>query len=236
MRLAFPVLSHIALGSTAILLYWVALASVKGGPRHRAAGKAFFITLALVALSVAPLLLLRPGPFDPAWVVQFVYLTICLLTVAMLGWTSIRWKNDLARFRGTHFKVLSVVLFVLGSIVLAVGVVQQAPLTISFSWVGLVYGGGMMRFAWMRAEPHPRWAIIWHLNAVCGLFNAAHGTFLAVTWRLVIDSSASSDLGAAMQVLTVLVALGLRLWFGVKRGAPLRLTRTSSERAAAGAA
>lgn len=223
----FPVLSHIAIGSAALLFYWVALLSVKGSPRHRAWGKTFFVTLLIVSLSVAPLLFLRPGPFDPAWVIQFVYLTLCLLTVTMLGWTSIRWKNDLARFRGTRFKVLAVVIFLLGGVVFTAGMAERNILTLSFSWVGLVYGGAMIRFAWMRTEPHPRWSIIWHLNAVCGLFNAVHGTFLAVMWRLTLDPTAGDEVGASMQFSTVLVALSLRLWFGTKRNAPLRLTRSS---------
>src|SRR5262245_16261156 len=100
-------LAHMAIGSSAILLYWVALLSVKGSRRHRAWGKAFFTVLMLVALSIGPLLLLKPGEFDPAFVVQFVYLDLCLITVAMLGWTAIRWKHDIDRFRGWHFKALA---------------------------------------------------------------------------------------------------------------------------------
>lgn len=223
-----PFIFHIGVGSAAILFYWVTLLSTKGGRRHRAWGKAFFVTLGGVTLTVAPLLLLRPAPFDPAWAVQFVYLALCLLTVAMLGWTAIRWKNDLARFRGRHFKVLAIALFLLGAVVLAAGIGEGSLLTVSFSWVGIVYGGAMIRFAWMRAEPHPRWPIIWHLNAVCGLFNAVHGTLLAVIWRVALDPQAGEGLSAAMQLATILVSLGLRLWFGMARNAPLRLAREAA--------
>ena len=223
----YSVLSHISVGSAAVLFYWVALLSVKGSPRHRAWGKSFFVTLAIVAASIAPLLYMRPGPFDPAWVVQFVYLTISLITVTMIGWTAIRWKNDLERFRGIHFKVLAIFVFLLGGVVLAAGIAERDPFTISVSWVGLVYGGAMTRFAWMKAAPHPRWSLIWHLNAVCGLFNAVHGTVFAVAWRWSVDPAAGTELAATMQIVTLLIALGLRVWFGVKRNAPLRLALSS---------
>lgn len=223
----YSVLSHIAIGSAAVLFYWVALVSAKGGHRHRAWGKSFFVTLIVVAVSIAPLLFMRPGPFDPAWVVQFVYLAIGMLTVTMVGWTAIRWKNDLERFRGIHFKVMAILVFLLGGIVLAAGIEERNPFTITVSWVGLVYGGAMIRFAWMKSTPHPRWSLIWHLNAVCGLFNAVHGTVFAVAWRWAFEPTDSVELAATMQILTMLIALGLRIWFGAKKNAPLRLTRSS---------
>lgn len=227
----FSVFGHIAIGSAALLLYWGTLLSPKGSPRHRTLGKTFFFTLSVVAASVAPLLFLRPGAFDPAWVVQFVYLAISLLTVAMIGWTAIRWKHDIERFRGLHFKVLAVLVFVLGGIVLAAGIAGRDPFPVSVSWVGLVYGSAMMRFAWMKAAPHPRWSLIWHLNAVCGLFNAVHGTVFAVAWRRAVDPAAGMELAAAMQGFTLLIALGLRVWFGASRSAPLRLARPAQLRA-----
>ena len=221
----YSVLSHIAVGSAATLFYWIALLSVKGSPRHRAWGKSFFVALAVVSLSVAPLLFLRSGPFDPAWIVQLVYLTVSTVAVTIVGWTAIRWKNDLERFRGRHFKIFGVLLFTLGAIVLSAGIAERDAFTISVSWVGLVYGGAMMRFAWMKADPHPRWSLIWHLNAVCGLFNAVHGTLFAVASRWSVDPSAGTELAATMQLVTTVLALALRLWFGARRNAPMRLTK-----------
>ena len=44
------IIVHIAIGSAAILFYWVALLSVKGSRRHRAWGKAFFTVPRAAAL------------------------------------------------------------------------------------------------------------------------------------------------------------------------------------------
>jgi uncharacterized membrane protein len=219
------IIVHIAIGSAAILFYWVALLSVKGSRRHRAWGKAFFTVLILVALSVGPVLLLRPGAFDPAFVVQFVYLDLCLITVSMLGWTAIRWKDDVERFRGWHFKALAFSILALGVIVLIAGIASGKLLTVIFSWVGLAYGAAMIRFAWMRAEPHPRWWLGWHLNAVSGLFNAVHGTFLALVWETLVGPQAGDEVSVFMQLATIAAAVAMRLWFGHRKGAPLGFSR-----------
>lgn len=215
---------HIMVGSVAILFYWTALLAAKGGTRHRAAGRLFFTTLLVVALSVGPMLFLRPGAFDPAHGIQFVYLALCLVTVSMLGWTAIRWKTDVERFRGPHFRVLGIVILVLGLVVLAAGIAGGRVLTMLFSWVGIVYGGAMIRFAWMRSDPQPRWWLAWHLNAVAGLFNAAHGTFLAVAWRSLADPQAGDALSVAFQLATIAAGLALRAWFGRRRDIPRRFT------------
>lgn len=219
------VAGHIVIGSAAILVYWLTLLAKKGGPRHRMTGKVFLGVLVAVTFSVGPVLFLRPGSFDPATVIQFVYLALCLMTVAMVGWTAIRWKGDLARFRGPHFKTLGATIFVLGLVVLAAGVAQAKPVPMVFALIGLVYGAAMIRFSWMRVEPHPRWSMIWHLNATCGLFNAVHGTFLAVAWRHLADPAAADGTTIVAQLGTMAVALMMRLWFGRQRNAPLRLSR-----------
>ncbi|HWB46918.1 MAG TPA: hypothetical protein VG900_15900 [Hyphomicrobiaceae bacterium] len=214
---------HMAIGSVAVLLYWGALLAVKGSPWHRAWGKGFFIALMVVVASVGPVLLLKP--YEPALLIQFIYLTLCAGTVAMLGWTAIRWKGDVERFRGTHFKVMGAAIFLLGLVVLGAGIATGRALTAVFSWVGLVYGGAMLCFAWMRAEPHPRWWLAWHLNAVAGLFNAVHGTVLAVIWRALVDPAAGDELLLVTQLGTTAASLGIRLWFGSTRGIPWRFSR-----------
>jgi uncharacterized membrane protein len=222
---------HIVIGSLAIGLYWLALLARKGSARHRAAGRPFFITLGAVALSVGPLLLLRPGPFDPAYVVQFTYLALCLFTVSAIGWTAIRWKDDVQRFRGLHFRILGPVLLLLGAVVLAAGLAQRDPLPVVLSWVGLAYGAGMIRFAWMKAPLAPSWWLNWHLNATCGLFTAVHGTVLFVAWRWAVQPQAGHATAAVFHLGVLAAAVAMRLWFGRQRGVPLRFTREPAARA-----
>ncbi|MEZ5660881.1 MAG: hypothetical protein R3E83_20930 [Burkholderiaceae bacterium] len=220
MRFELAVNSHILVGSAALILYWCALLATKGSRPHRRAGRAFFVTLLIVAASVAPVVFLRPVPFDPGQVVQMVYLSLCLATVTMLGWSAIRLKGSPERFRGRHFKVLGPVLASLGALVLAAGLAKGDPVAAVLSWVGLVYGGAMIHFAWRRAPLRPTWWLSWHLNAVCGLFTAVHGTLLFVAWRWAVDPQATRADAAASHIAVLIVAIGLRTWYGRRRGIP----------------
>ena len=219
------VLFHIGIGSVALAGYWAALLSRKGMRVHRAAGRVCLTTLVVVGLSVGPILLTRPGPFDPGWIVQMVYLTICLATVSMIAFTAIRFKAQVERFCGPAFKVLGPVLLLLGLVVLAAGITTSDPVAVILSWVGLVFGPAMILFTRRKADLHPRWWLGWHLNAVCALFNAVNGTFLFVAARgLGLEETGASS-QAAFQVVTIAVALGLRVWLGNRYGAPLRFDR-----------
>lgn len=216
--------AHVGVGTVSLGLYWGALLATKGSAPHKRAGRAFFVTLLLVALSVAPLLLWRPGPFDPAYVVQFSYLTLCLLTVTTLGWTAVRWKHRPERFRGRHFRLLGPLLLVLGAVVLVAGLKGGDPLPIVLSWVGLVVGAIMIRFAWLRAPLHPLWWLNWHISAACLLFTAVHGTFLFVVWRWAVAPDAGREVAAAFHLGVLAVAAVMRLAFGRRRGVPLRFS------------
>ncbi|MEZ5912124.1 MAG: hypothetical protein R3D84_07815 [Paracoccaceae bacterium] len=175
----------------------------------------------VVGLSVGPVLFTRPGPFDPGWIVQMVYLSTCLGTVAMIAFMAIRYKASVDRFRSPAFRMLGPVLLVLGLVVLAAGIARSDPVAIILSWVGLVFGPAMILFGFRKAEPHPRWWLGWHLNAVCALFNAVNGTFLFVVARGLGLADNGVAQQAVFQAVTVAVALGLRIWLGNRYGAPL---------------
>lgn len=223
-------LLHVGVGTLALLLYWFELGSRKGQPAHRRVGRWFFALMWLVALSVGPLLFLRPGAFNPAHVVQFVYLSLGVMTVSTLGWTAIRWRHDPDRFRGLHFKIMGPVLLLLGLAVMGAGIQGSDPVAVVLSSVGLFYGTTMLRFAWVRGPLHPTWWLNWHLNAVCGLFTAVNGTVLFVAWRALFDPQAGSDVAAAFHLAVLVVAVALRLWFGARRGVPYRFTQAPTVR------
>jgi hypothetical protein len=214
---------HIGIGSISLLAYWAALLARKGAPVHKSAGRISLATLVIVGLSVAPILFIRPGPFDPGWVIQMVYLTACTVTVSMIGYSAIRYKASPDRFRSPAFRMLGPVLLVLGIVVLVAGVAKRDPVVIVLSWVGLVYGPAMIGFSRYKGPLHPRWWVIWHLNAVAGLFNAVNGNFMFVAWRS-FGLGDSIAVQAGFQILTTLIALLLRLWFGTRFDAPMRFS------------
>jgi hypothetical protein len=171
---------------------------------------------------VGAILILRSDTFDPARMVQFIYLLLCLSTVGTVGWTAIRWKQQLERFRGLHFRILGAAMFISGAVVLTAGVLAVQPLAMILSSIGLVYGAAMIRFAWMSSPPHPKWWLGWHLNSVLLLSSAVHGTLLAVIYRAFVDPSGFDAAQLVTQPGTLLLAVALRAYIGRQRGVPMR--------------
>jgi hypothetical protein len=204
-----PLFSHLIAGGVTFLLFWGAATAVKGSPRHRAWGKLFFISLLPVGLSVGAILILNAATFNPPRMVQFIYLLLCLLTVGTVGWTAIRWKNDLERFRGLHFCLLGPAMFLGGAVVLVAGIASGQKLAVILSSIGLVFGGAMIRFARIRGPVHPKWWLGWHLNSVLLLSSAVHGTLLAVIYRSLVDPNGFDAAQLVTQPGTLLLALAL---------------------------
>lgn len=216
-----PLVMHLAAGGVTFLLFWAAVFTVKGSQSHRQRGRLFFISLLPVGLSVGGILILRSATFDPARMVQFIYLLLCLLTVGTVGWTAMLWKRDVDRFRGWHFRLLGPALVLSGCVVLAAGVVSRQPLAIILSSIGLVFGGAMIRFALMPEPPHPKWWLGWHLNSVLLLSSAVHGTLLAVIYRTLVDANGFDAAQLVTQPGTLLLAVVLRAYIGRQRGVPM---------------
>ncbi len=220
MRYEHSLWAHIGVGSLAMLLFWVTLLSVKGSALHRRTGRPFFVVMLTTVLTVPPVVLLRPVPFDPGWIVSLVYLSACVGTVVTVAWTAIRWKDQPERFRGRHFRLLGPLVAVLGAVVLVAGVTKGDPVAAVLSWVGLTYGAAMIHFAWSRDPLHPRWWLSWHVNAVLGLFTAVHGTLGFVVWRALAAQEATRADAAAWHAGVLLVALVIRAVVGHRRGLP----------------
>jgi hypothetical protein len=225
-----PLVSHLIAGGLTFLFFWGAVLTVKGSPTHRRRGRMFFISLLPVGLSVGAILILRSDTFDPARMVQFIYLLLCLLTVGTVGWTAIRWKADVERFRGVHFRLLGPAMLVSGAIVLTAGAIAGQPLAMILSSIGLGYGTAMIRFAWMRAPLNRLWWLGWHLTSVLLLSSAVHGTLLAVIYRTFVDPNGFDAAQLVTQPATLLLALGLRAYIGRRRGVPLRFAAAAGRR------
>ncbi|MDP1533175.1 MAG: hypothetical protein Q8N44_17965 [Rubrivivax sp.] len=211
---------HIGIGSLAMALFWATFLSAKGSPLHRRVGRPFFLAMVATVLTVPPVVLLRPVPFDPGWIVSLVYLSACVGTVVTVAWTAIRWKDQPERFRGLHFRLLGPLVAVLGAVVLVAGLVKGDPVAAVLSWVGLAYGTAMIHFAWTHAPLHRQWWLAWHVNAVLGLFTAVHGTLGFVVWRALVAPDATRADAAAWHAGVLVVALLMRVVVGRQRQLP----------------
>lgn len=227
--------AHVLIGTLALLLYWVPLVTAKGGRAHRRFGGWALDALLAVVVTVGALLFTRPEPFDPAWVVQFTYLSACVVTVAWLARAAPRHKaQPEALQRSWTLRIMGPILTLMAAAVLAAGLTQGDPVAAVLSWVGVFYGLMILRFTGLRAPLHPKWALGWHLTATCGLFTAVHGTLLFVAWRALVDPAASPTAAALCHGGVILPALALRLWFGRRHGVPLGFAAPLSAASAPG--
>lgn len=220
MRHDYSLWVHSGVGSLAMVLFWATLLSVKGSLRHRRRGRLFFLAMLATVLTVPAVVMLRPVPFDPGWIVSLVYLSACVGTVVTVAWTATRWKDQSERFRGPHFRILGPLIAFLGVVVLAAGLFKGDPVAVVLSWVGLAYGAAMIHFAWSRAPLHHRWWLSWHVNAVFGLFTAVHGTLGFVIWRGLVKPEATRADAAAWHVGVLVIALLMRAVVSRQRDLP----------------
>lgn len=233
MRYDHSLWAHVGIGSLAMALFWGTFLSAKGSQLHRRIGRPFFVAMLATVLTVPPVVLLRPVPFDPGWIVSLVYLSACVGTVVTVAWTAIRWKDQPERFRGLHFRLLGPLVAVLGAVVLVAGLVKGDPVAAVLSWVGLAYGTAMIHFAWTQAPLHRQWWLAWHVNAVLGLFTAVHGTIGFVMWRTLVAPDATRADAAAWHAGVLVVALLMRAAVGRQRGLPWGFFERSAQPAQA---
>jgi hypothetical protein len=218
------ILPHVIIGFMVLSFYWVPLLSRKGGERHRKWGRAYFLSLVPILLSVIPIVLFTEKGVDPASVVQILYLTLCLGGIGYTGWNAIRRKAELERFRCLGFAYLGLAMLSGGLALLAIGLFNAAGLPVVLSSIGIVYGGAILRFYFIRTEPHRKWWLSWHLNAIALLFSATHGSVTAVLWKMTFGPGEGESVQIVAQSACLVLSLLLRIWAARRYGVPMRFS------------
>lgn len=203
---------HVAIGSVALVLYWMTILSVKGSRRHRRSGRWYLALLLPLLVSVIPISVRAITVRGGASMLQFAYLTIVLTAAGWTAWRAIRDKRDPEGFRGVWFRTLAYALTGSGVLLLAAGIATSNVLQVGLSMIGVVYGGAMIGF--LGRAPTERWWLEWHLNGICLLFAATHASFIGLVLERVVPGWAGDTLHAATQVGTVAFAYLLRQWMG----------------------
>lgn len=207
-------MSHIVLGSMALLLFWIPVASKKGSLDHVKYGRYYGKVMYAVALSGAAMALmvmfdpigikgelLRKG-MDPEVFSRTVrvfwafLLFLSLLTYVSVrhGFAVLKYKQDrsaLVRFK--YLFPLSL-LFIGGTIMLLLGIQAGRTLHIIFGALGMLISTGMLRYCLTKTLSPGQW-VIEHLSAMIGSGIGAHTAFLVFGGRQLFD-----DLGQ-LQIL-----------------------------------
>jgi hypothetical protein len=132
------VLPHVAAGTAALALFWIAAVLRKGSPLHRHVGQGYLLAMLAIIMTALPLVALT---WIRGYVVMSVFLGYLTLLIALTcrnAWCAIRFRRDPDRFVGRDMQVLATITGVAGIFVVAVGLTRQAWILVAFGMIGPV--------------------------------------------------------------------------------------------------
>lgn len=173
---------HAAVGTAALVTFWIAGMSKKGSPLHKTTGKIYLLTMVGILLSAFPM-----ATYIAMYKSQVIggfllYLLILTMTSVWNGWRSIRDKRNWKKYTGSIFKGLMMLNLLSGLAIAAIGLflAEQMQMVItSFSLIGIITAINMYRFQ-REAPTDPRWWMREHLTAMVGNGVATHIAFLQI--------------------------------------------------------
>lgn len=175
-------LLHAAIGTTALVTFWVAGMTKKGSPIHKAAGKIYLLAMVGILLSAFPMatfILLDDKPVIGGFL---LYLLVITATGVWNSWRAIRDKRDWKKYTGPVYKILMWSNLLSGLAIAGIGLLlaKQLQMVItSFSLIGILGAWGMYKFQ-RTAPTDPRWWMREHLTAMLGNGVATHIAFLQI--------------------------------------------------------
>ena len=175
-------LLHAAVGTAALVTFWMAGMTKKGSPLHKTTGKIYLLAMVGILLSAFPMATYIAINKSQVIGGFLLYLLILTMTSVWNGWRSIRDKRDWKRYTGPIFKALMMLNLLSGLAIAAIGLflAEQMQMVItSFSLIGIITAINMYRFQ-REAPTDPRWWMREHLTAMVGNGVATHIAFLQI--------------------------------------------------------
>jgi len=173
---------HAAVGTTALVTFWIAGMSKKGSPIHKTAGKVYLLAMVGILLSAFPMATFIALSGKPVIGGFLLYLLVITMTSVWNSWRSIRDKRDWKRYTGPIYKTLMVLNLLSGLAIAGTGlfVAEQMQMVItSFSLIGILSAYAMYKFQ-REAPTDPRWWMREHLTAMIGNGVATHIAFMQI--------------------------------------------------------
>mgnify|MGYP005847392477 CR=1 FL=1 len=170
-------IAHIAAGSVALCAFWSAAALRKGTERHRLVGRVYLLAMLGIIVTSLPLAGIAFGKGRPVTGSFLLYLVLITATACFLAWRAVRARRDVGAYLATPYRPLAWLNLLAGAAMLLLGLRFGAPLLYGMSVVGLLVGGGMLRFS-RRPADGPGWWLERHYGGVVGCGVATHIAFL----------------------------------------------------------
>ena len=215
---------HIAIGSCALIIFWIPVFTRKGNLDHKRFGRYFAMamyTVSVSGLTMSSLDLLFPlsmhaadAILTPAEALEAVTeirsfavflfsLSILVLASTRQGWLAIKVKADRQELRAPIHTSLCLSLIVVGVILFITGLVFQSILYMIFSILQIVSGVNALRYNF-KNEIKPKQWWIEHLSGLIGAGIGAYTAFFVFGGRRIFDSIFSEAFADASLVLWVM--------------------------------
>ena len=199
---------HIAIGSCALIVFWIPVFTRKGNLDHKRFGRYFAYAMYAVSLSgisMASLDLLFPLAMHTSETLKdaaqsandatrirtsalfLLSLSILVLNSTRQGWLSIVNKADRSALRSPVHTVLCASLIVVGLVLFISGVLNGSALFVIFAIFQMVSGVSALRYNFKR-ELKPKEWWIQHFGGFIGSGIGAYTAFLVFGGRRLFDS------------------------------------------------
>lgn len=222
---------HIAIGSVALIVFWLPVFARKGSPFHKRAGRWF--AYGMYAVAVSGLLMSTLSLIDPLGVrmagaelsmaeafanaERVRVFSVFLLMLSVLVFVSVRHsilalraKADRQALRRPAHVGTLVTLGVLGVTVGVVGVVYDELLLMIFAVLGVVASVGMLRYTFKPTLTRNEWWIE-HLSNIIGGGIGAYTAFFAFGGRELFGHLLTGNLQVVPWILPSIVGVAFTI-------------------------
>jgi len=214
---------HIAIGSCALMVFWIPVFTRKGNLDHKRFGRYFASAMYIVAASgflMSSLDLLFPLSMHAdgiqmtlaeereaiaeirSFAIFLFSLSILVFTSTRQGWLAIQVKEDRQALRTPVHTFLCLALVLVGISLFVTGIIYQSVLFMVFSVLQVVIGLSNLRYNF-KTEHKPKQWWIEHLRGLIGSGIGAYTAFFVFGGRRIFDSIFSGAFADASLILWV---------------------------------
>lgn len=171
--------AHAWFGALALISFWLAGLSRKGGVGHRYAGRVFLLAMLVVVGSAVPLSWAHWSRGNHTLAIFLFYLILLVSFSGLSAWRAIQFRSDFARYTDRAFRIGAWILGLSGLLVSVYGVLHAQPILIAFGAIGPVTAYQWLRLAY-RGPSDALWWLRSHYGAMLGIGMATHIAFLQI--------------------------------------------------------
>jgi uncharacterized membrane protein len=218
------VFPHVAAGTVALSLFWVAALMRKGTVLHRRIGQAYLLAMAVILMTSIPLVGLTWLRGHTITAVFLAYLTLLVASSCRNTLAAIRFRASPERYFGLDLKVLALAVGVTGVAVMLLGLSRQAWILVGFGLIGpFLLIETFKRIRALRQGPRPaaNWWLREHAGAMIANGAATHIAFFQIGLARLFPNL---DMGVVQNLAwfgPLMVALVAGLWLNRRFNSPV---------------